>query len=105
MSSNPNYGVYIAEVDGQISGTFALSIMDNLANGGMPSGVVEDVAVRQKLQGQGIGKALMQFAMEECRRHRRYKVTLSSNVARAEAHRFYEALGFTKHGFSYRVEL
>ena len=88
MSSNPNNSVYVAEVDGQISGTFELVIMDNLANGGMPSGVVEDVAVRQKLQGQGIGKTLMQFAMEECKRHHCYKMTLSSNALRSDAHKF-----------------
>jgi len=105
MSSYPSYGVFVAEVDGQICGAFELLIMDNLANGGMPSGVVEDVAVRPTSQGQGIGRAMMQFAMGECRRHLCYKMTLSSNTVRVDAHKFYEALGFAKHGFSYRVEL
>jgi GNAT superfamily N-acetyltransferase len=105
MSSYPNYTVYVAELDGRICGTFALLIMDNLANGGMPSGVVEDVAVSSAFQGQGIGKAMMRFAMDECRRNRCYKMTLSSNAMRTEAHRFYESLGFVRHGYSYRVEL
>lgn len=105
MSSYPSYSLYVAEVDGKICGTFALLIMDNLANGGAPSGVVEDVAVPRAFQGQGIGKAMMRVAMDTCRRNGCYKLTLSSNEIRTEAHRFYEALGFTRHGFSYRVGL
>ena len=35
----------MAELNGEIVGTFALLIMDNLAHLGAPSGVVEDVVV------------------------------------------------------------
>ena len=85
--------------------TFALLIMDNLANGGMPSGIVEDVAVRRDLQGRGIGKAMMAFAMSECKRSGCYKMMLSSNEIRTDAHKFYESLGFVRHGYGFRVEL
>ena len=63
MALYPSYGVYVAECDNQIVGTFALLIMDNLAHCGAPSGVVEDVVVNPCWQGQGIGKAMMRFAM------------------------------------------
>ena len=105
MAQYPNYHVFLAEQDGEVVGTFALLIMDNLANGGVPSGIVEDVAVLPAFQGQGIGKAMMRFAMERCRSGGCYKMMLSSNQIRTKAHRFYEALGFTRHGFSYRVDL
>ena len=86
-----------------IVGTFALLIMDNLAHQGTPSGVVEDVAVLNDLQGKGIGKMMMKFAMEKCQEAGCYKLVLSSNVKRTEAHAFYESLDFEKHGFSFRV--
>ena len=35
MGRYPDYSVYIAELDGNIVGTFALAIMDNLAHMGM----------------------------------------------------------------------
>jgi GNAT superfamily N-acetyltransferase len=105
IMSYPRYRLYVAEVDSQIVGTFALLIMDNLANGGMPSGVVEDVAVAREAQGRGVGKRMMRFALDQCRRHGCYKMLFSSNAMRAKAHGFYEALGFTRHGYSYRVEL
>ncbi len=103
MQTYPNYKVYLAENEGEIVGTFALLIMDNLAHQGTPSGVVEDVAVRTDLQGKGIGKIMMEFALEKCREAGCYKMALSSNVKRNEAHTFYESLGFEKHGFSFRV--
>jgi GNAT superfamily N-acetyltransferase len=104
MQTYPNYKVYVAENVGEIVGTFALLIMDNLAHQGSPSGVVEDVAVLTELQGKGIGKMMMEFAIEKCREAGCYKLVLSSNLKRKEAHAFYESLNFEKHGFSFRVD-
>lgn len=56
-------------------------------------------------QGQGIGKQMMEYAMAVCREHDRYKMRLSSNLKREQAHRFYESLGFTRHGYSYLIDL
>jgi GNAT superfamily N-acetyltransferase len=77
--------------------------MDNLAHSGAPSGVVEDVAVRAGQRGQGIGKRMMEFALERCREAGCYKMALSSNLRREEAHRFYDSLGFERHGYSFLV--
>ena len=104
MRNYPKYHVFVAEISEEVVGTFALLIMDNLANGGLPSGVVEDVAVLPAFQGQGVGKAMMHFAMDRCKSNGCYKMMLSSNEIRTEAHRFYEGLGFKRHGFSYRVD-
>ena len=105
MALYPCYKVYVAEADNEVIGTFELLVMDNLAHGGAPSGVVEDVAVVPSVQGQGVGKAMMEFAMDECRRQGCYKMALSSNATRTGAHRFYELLGFKQHGVSFVVEL
>src|SRR5690554_3908322 len=63
MKSYPDYKVYVALYQGEVVGTFALLIMDNLAHMGAPSGIVEDVVVKEKYQGQGIGKQMMRFAL------------------------------------------
>jgi len=104
METYPEYRVYVAERDGRIVATFALLIMDNLANMGKPSAIVEDVAVRPDCQRQGLGKAMMDFAMDTCRQKGCYKLVLSSNRRRVDAHRFYELLGFKQHGFSFLVD-
>jgi GNAT superfamily N-acetyltransferase len=105
LQSYPDYVVYVAVSAGEIVGTFALLIMDNLAHLGAPSGVVEDVVVRSDRQGRGIGRRMMQLARERCRERGCYKMTLSSSLRREAAHRFYETLGFERHGYSFLVEL
>jgi GNAT superfamily N-acetyltransferase len=66
---------------------------------------VEDVAVDPRYQGQGIGRAMMQHALALCREAGCYKLALSSNLKRQDAHRFYESLRFERHGYSYAVFL
>jgi GNAT superfamily N-acetyltransferase len=101
----PDYTLYVAEQDHQIVGSFALLVMDNLGHLGSPSGIVEDVVVAPMRQGNGIGAAMMRFALERCREKRCYKLMLSSNAKRARAHAFYESLGYERHGYSFRVDL
>ena len=99
----PGYRVYVAEAEGRIVGTFALILIDSIAHGGAPHGLVEDVVVAPDLRGRGVGKQMMRFAMERCRDAGCYKMALSSHVSREKTHRFYESLGFEKHGFSFLV--
>lgn len=101
----PDCRIYVAVADGEIIGTFTLLFMDHLAHRGAPSGIVEDVVVHTKWQGKGMGKQMMHFAMDRCREKGCYKLVLSSNIKREAAHRFYQSLGFKKHGYSFVVEL
>jgi GNAT superfamily N-acetyltransferase len=101
----PDYTLYVAEQDHEIVGSFALLVMDNLGHLGSPSGIVEDVVVAPARQGNGIGQAMMRFALERCCEKGCYKLMLSSNAKRARAHAFYESLGYERHGDSFRVDL
>lgn len=101
----PDYQVFVAEFNHEIVGTFALLIMENMAHLGTPSAVVEDVGVLPTIQGKGIGKVMMAFALEKAKEKGCYKMSLSSNLRREQAHQFYESLGFKKHGFSFLMEL
>ena len=101
----PSYRIFVAVVEGEIAGTYALAILDNLAKRGARCGIVEDVAVFPHCQGQGIGRAMMQHAREECRAAGCYKLTLSSGLPREGAHRFYDSLGFERHGYSFLTSL
>lgn len=104
FAAYPYYKLHVACLDDRIAGTFALLIMDNLAHHGTPSGVIEDVAVDPDLQGRGIGAAMMRYARDICREKGCYKLVLSSNQAREDAHAFYESIGFERHGYSFRVQ-
>src|SRR5947209_6629611 len=101
----PFYRLYVAVAGTRIVGTFALLIMDNLAHLGKKSAVVEDVGVLPEFQGQGVGKIMMQSAMQEAKKNSCYKLVLSSNAKREGAHHFYDSLGFERHGYSFRIGL
>jgi GNAT superfamily N-acetyltransferase len=98
-----SFQLFVALAHGEIAGTYSLVIVPKLGKRGRPSGVVEDVAVAPRRQGQGIGRAMMEHALEHCRQAGCYKLALSSNVKRQDAHRFYESLGFELHGYSFAI--
>jgi GNAT superfamily N-acetyltransferase len=97
----PDYRLYVATARGEIVGSFALLIMENLAHRGAPSGIVEDVVVREDWRGRGVGTRMMRFALERCRHRGCYKLALSSHLVRTQAHRFFASLGFSQHGLSF----
>jgi GNAT superfamily N-acetyltransferase len=105
FSKYPNYMLYIAKIDESIVGTFSLLIMDNIAHQGRPSAIIEDIVVDIKYRYQGIGREMLKHAMETSKKNGCYKLALSSNLKREQAHAFYERLGLKKHGYSFLIEL
>ena len=105
MQLYPNYSLYVAAIDKQIVGSFALLIMDNLAHMGAPSAVVEDLVVHSNWRGRGIGRSMIRYAMEKAKEEKCYKLSLSCSINRDRAHKFYESLGFEKHGYSFLIKL
>lgn len=101
----PTARVLLAEIDGQPVGTLTLFVLPMLAHGGTPAALVEAVAVDPPVQGSGIGRALMDEAMARARAAGCYKLALSSNNKRDEAHAFYERLGYQGHGVSFVAHL
>ena len=108
----PNYHLYVVldpatpNAQGQpaLVGSYALLIMDNLAHCGTPSAIAEDVVVAAARRSQGIGRRMMAHAIEQARQAGCYKLALSSNARRTQAHAFYTGLGFAQHGLSFVIE-
>jgi GNAT superfamily N-acetyltransferase len=105
FAAYPDYTLYVAELGGEIVGTFALLVMDNLGHLGRPSAIVEDVVVAPETQGRGVGRAMMEFARRTSAEKGCYKLVLSSNTRRERAHAFYEALGYERYGYCFRLDL
>jgi ribosomal protein S18 acetylase RimI-like enzyme len=95
----------VAESRGKLIGTLVLVIVPNLSHKGTPYGIIENVVVDEAHRSKGIGEALITRAVEEARQAGCYKVTLTSNKRRTEAHRFYERLGFARTHEAFRINL
>ena len=102
ICATPGYELFVAEHGGEIVGTTALLIVPNLSHSGLPWAVIENVVVDSHHQQLGIGKVLMDYAVNRAREAGCYRVSLSSNKKRTEAHQFYLSVGFkdSSTGFS-----
>lgn len=105
IAADPNHRLLVAERTGMPVGSFQLSFIPGVARGGAWRGQIEAVRVAPTHQGQGIGQAMMRWAIEQCRDRGCALVQLTSDRNRTDAHRFYERLGFagTHSGFKLKL--
>lgn len=72
-----DYEIYIAQAGDKIGGTLGLLVMASVPNG-IPSAIVENLLVDRTFRRNGVGRKLMQFAIDRCRSLGCYELTLSS---------------------------
>ena len=97
--------VLVAEDDGRIAGALVLAIIENITHKGTPYAIIENMIVDEAARGRRLGAALIEQAIAEARRAGCYKVSLTSNKRRTEAHRFYKRLGFVQTHEGFRIDL
>lgn len=102
----PNYSIYLVEAQDLVIGTFSLLILPTMMHEGYhQSALLDSVTVLSSYRSKGIGRWMMQQAMQICRAEGCYKLMLSSNLQRYRAHNFYQSLGFQQHGWSFSLKL
>ena len=101
--ADPKQRQLVLEDGGRIVGLTTLIIVPNLSHQGRPWAQVENVVVDQEQRSAGFGEQLMRTAIDLAREAGCYKLVLTSNKGRADAHRFYSRLGFraTHEGFRF----
>ncbi len=105
IDASPNEYLYVAELDGEAVGTFHMLFTRTLTGRGSLSMILQAVQTRADLRGRGIGKAMVEFALEEARRRDCRLAKLTSNAVRTDAHRFYERHGFEKTHAGFKLAL
>ena len=90
----PAHLLLVAADGGQVLATMQLSFLPGLARRGALRAQIEAVRVRQDYRSRGLGAALVEWAIGEARRRQCALVQLTTDKSRADAHRFYERLGF-----------
>jgi GNAT superfamily N-acetyltransferase len=85
----------VAEIDGQIAGTLQLTLLPGLSRHGMLRAQIEAVRVGAEQRGQGLGRAMIGWAIEKAREAGCGLVQVTSDKRRDDAIRFYKSMGFT----------
>jgi GNAT superfamily N-acetyltransferase len=98
--------VLVAEVDGLVVGVCQLIVFRHVQERGRRCAEIESVHTHPDWRGQGVGGALIDAAVERARAAGCYRVQLTSNKQRPDAHRFYGRHGFlaTHEGFKRRLD-
>jgi GNAT superfamily N-acetyltransferase len=94
IEADKNNELIVAEIDGEIVGALQITFTPSISFQGGKRATVESVRVDGKYRGRGVGKELMKWAIERAREENCLMIQLTTNAERADAHRFYENLGF-----------
>ena len=95
IERDPNNRLVVVEDDGSVIGCLQLTFIPGLSYQGGLRMLIEGVRVSESRRGKGIGRRLIEWAVEQARARGCRLVQLTTNKARTDARRFYESLGFT----------
>ena len=104
IAADPTTWVIVAEVDSELAGLAALHVQ-NLVERDEPGCEVAGLVVGQRFRRQRIGELLMDALEAEARRRGGKFMVLNTAHRRADAHAFYEALGYEHTGRRYAKQL
>lgn len=95
ITNQPSDRLLVAvDQDDTVTACLQLTITPGISHKGMKRATVEGVRVKRDLRSAGLGKKLLEYAIEEARAAGCGLVQLSSSRTRSGAQRFYEGLGF-----------
>ena len=96
LKRNRDHHLLVAEINGVIVGTLHVLIFRHIGHGLRPVAIVENVVVDERSRSRGVGEALIDAAAAIARAQKCYKLSLTSNLKRLRAHKFYERLGWQR---------
>jgi GNAT superfamily N-acetyltransferase len=94
IDADPRNELIVADEGGAVIGTCQLTFTPSLSRGGAERMTIEAVRVRRDRRGTGVGRAMMAWALDRARERGCRLAQLTTDRRRADAHRFYESLGF-----------
>jgi GNAT superfamily N-acetyltransferase len=92
----------VAEEAGEVIGSLMLVIVPNLSHGAKPWAIIENVIVDEEYRRRGVGRLLMEYAVNRAKEADCCRIGLMSNVVRDESHQFYRDMGFEASAYGFR---
>jgi ribosomal protein S18 acetylase RimI-like enzyme len=105
ISADPNQFLAVMTDGPQIVGMLQLSFIPGLSRQGAWRGQIESVRIAAGRRGERLGERMLAWAIDQCRARRCKLVQLTTDKSRADAHRFYDRLGFAPSHVGYKLQL
>ena len=94
INAGINNFLAVMEDNGAIIGTLQLTFIPYLTYKGGKRALIEGVRIDESYRGKGIGKQLIEWAIEKSRQQGCHMVQLTTDKKRPDALEFYKKLGF-----------
>ncbi len=94
IDGDANQFLAVVEEGGSVVGCLQLSFIPGLSHVGSWRGQIEGVRIASSRRGGGLGRTMIEWAIQACRDRGCGMVQLATDKTRADALRFYESLGF-----------
>lgn len=105
IANSPDNELWVAEQGGKIIGTWQVTYIPYLSRGGNTRCLIEAVRTAGECRGQGIGRQMMEFALDQARHRGCQLAQLTTDKTRNDAHRFYQKLGFQSTHEGMKIQL
>ena len=104
IDTDPAQLLVVATEGTEVVATMQLSFIPGLSRRGALRAQAEAVRVASSHRSRGLGAGMFRWAIDEARRRGCPVVQLTTDKTRADAHRFYERLGFTASHEGYKLQ-
>lgn len=105
MERQSGNDLYVALEGDKIVGCMQLTLISGISRKGMTRMQIEGVRVSKEVRSSGLGKKMMEYAIDLAKASHCGLVQLTTDKTRLDAHRFYERLGFEESHLGMKLNL
>jgi ribosomal protein S18 acetylase RimI-like enzyme len=98
------YRTFVAVLDGKVCGMISTLTSPSYKHND-PGGRILALATLSTVRRRGIGRALVATAEKDFAQRRIRRIALNTRLAREDAHKFYESLGYERNGWRFVKQL
>ena len=104
LLNNADSHILVAEMDGSVIGAINLSVRKTIIHP-EASGLIDEIVVAREHRGKGIGRELINAAVEKCKQLGCCEIEVSTEITNTRARNFYKSFGFDEVGVFLEMDL
>ena len=104
IGTDERYRTFVAVCDGKVCGMIGTLTYPSIEHND-PSGRIVALVILRTMRRRGIGRALLATAEKDFAQRGIRRIALNTQLAREDAHKFYESLGYERNGWRFVKQL
>lgn len=104
IAMDERYRTFVATCDGNVCGMIGTLTYPSIEHND-PSGRIVALVILRTMRRRGIGRALIATVEKDFAQRGIRRIALNTQLAREDAHKFYESLGYERNGWRYVKQL